>query len=44
MTAYRSASFKLICTTSTMIAPKRERGHLNLVKRGHYDFVLSLSL
>jgi hypothetical protein len=24
-----------------MIAPKRERGHLNLVKRGHYDFALS---
>jgi len=24
-----------------MIAPQRERGHLNLVKRGHYNFALS---
>lgn len=35
------ASFKLIRTTSAMIAPKHQRGHLNLVKRGHYDFALS---
>ena len=35
ITAYRSASFKLSCNTSAMTAPKHERGHLNLVKRGH---------
>ena len=36
------ASFKLICTTSAMTAPKHQRGYLNLVKRGHYDFALSV--
>lgn len=43
ITAYLSASFILICTTSTMIAPKRQRGHFNLVKNGHYDFALSMA-
>ncbi|GEM_PF-2491761 len=38
----RSASFKLIWTTSAIDSPpKRQRGHLNLAKRGHYDFALS---
>ena len=43
ITAYRSASFKLIAIASAMIAPISQRGHLNLVKRGHYGFALSVS-
>src|SRR4051812_15287259 len=41
ITAYRSASFKLIATASAMIAPINQRGHLNLGQRGHYGFALS---
>ena len=43
LTAYRSDSFTLICTTSAITSPpKHQRGHLKLVKRGHYDFALTL--